>query len=486
MTTALDELRDVLPGDLEGTQPTGETLHVLIVDDEESIRRLCRLYLEHADESLAVHAPEIHVAESGEQAIAKLQELTERGERLAAVMVDMVFPKAPDGIETIERLWAIDPDIQVTLMTGEGHLVEQRIQGRIPGELLDRWDYLAKPFTEFQFAQRVRRALTAWISHSKEGQRRRENMQLLMQLAANNRELEETVRDRTRDLAHRAAEQEKKNTELEAALRELEAAQSRLLQTEKMASIGQLAAGVAHELNNPIGFVHSNLGTLQRYVEKINTLTDAYEQRVDPADEELSALKKELKIEFVLDDLPALVDESLEGTERVRKIVMDLKGFSHPTENEARFADINEGLRSTLNIVHNEIKYKAEVTADYGEIPEVHCMPGQINQVLMNLLVNAAQAIDESGHIHLRTWCEDEYVYVSVRDDGCGVPPDALSRIFDPFFTTKEVGQGTGLGLSLSYDIVRNHNGDFTVESEPGAGTCFTVRLPVNGCHESE
>ncbi|MDH3593186.1 MAG: response regulator, partial [Planctomycetota bacterium] len=374
-------------------------MHVLIVDDEPSVLGVCRYYLEHSELlTPASEALVIHQAASGEEALTALQELTERGERLACAMVDMILPDGCDGIETIERLWAVDPDIQVTLITGEGHLVEDRIDGRIPGEFLDRWDYLAKPFSEFQFVQRTRRALAAWGAHRKEEHRSGENLTLLMKLATSNRELEETVRERTRDLALRAAEQEKKNHELEAAVRELEAAQSRLLQQEKLASIGQLAAGVAHELNNPIGFVHSNLGTLQRYCEKIRTLVDAYEERVE-GDDELGAMKKELKIEFVLEDLPALVEESLEGTERVRKIVSDLKGFSHPSEHEARFADLNAGLRSTLNIVHNEIKYKATVLFDLGEIPEVRCVPGQINQVLMNLLVNAAQAIDDQGEI---------------------------------------------------------------------------------------
>jgi two-component system NtrC family sensor kinase len=253
-----------------------------------------------------------------------------------------------------------------------------------------------------------------------------------------------------------------------------------LLQQEKMASIGVLAAGVAHELNNPIGFVHSNLGTLGRYCEKLARVLDAYHRRL-PADPEIDALREREKLPFLLEDLPVLIRESLEGTERVRKIVADLKVFSHPADKEAHYADLTECLKSTLNIVHNELKYKATVHADLGGIPPVRCRAGEINQVFMNLLVNACHAIDKQGEIRVVTRAEGDAVVITIADTGCGIPEAIRPRIFDPFFTTKPAGQGTGLGLAISYDIIRKHGGTLGFESEVGRGTTFTIRLPVDG-----
>jgi signal transduction histidine kinase len=314
--------------------------------------------------------------------------------------------------------------------------------------------------------------------------RSRENVLLVDELSRINQELEVTVQVRTHALADRNRELEGKNAELSEALHSLEATQSQLLHQEKMASIGQLAAGVAHELNNPIGFVHSNLETLRRYFERIESVFDAYEARVDPGDEELAGLKRELKIDFLRTDLPELIVESLDGTRRVRKIVEDLKTFSHPAGKKVDFRDLNAGLESTLNIVHNELKYKARVIKEFGDIPHVRCRLGQINQVFMNLALNAVQAIEESGEIRVATKQDGDDVIVSVADNGRGMSPEVRSRVFEPFFTTKDVGQGTGLGLSISYDIVRKHGGSLTVDSEVGLGTTFVMRLPIEGAEE--
>lgn len=264
----------------------------------------------------------------------------------------------------------------------------------------------------------------------------------------------------------------------------LEEAQNQLLQSEKMASIGQLAAGVAHEINNPIGYVYSNLGSLDKYIQAILGLVAAYEQAESAiaSGEALSrvqAAKHEADLEFLREDVAALMNESREGITRVKKIVQDLKDFSHVDEAEWQWADIRQGLDSTLNIVWNEIKYKAEVVKEYGEMPEVECLPSQLNQVFMNLLVNAAHAIEERGTITLRTGVEGEEAWVEIADTGKGIPPENLSRIFDPFFTTKPVGKGTGLGLSLSYSIIQKHHGRIEVASEAGKGTTFRIWLPI-------
>ena len=277
---------------------------------------------------------------------------------------------------------------------------------------------------------------------------------------------------------------EETNAKLERAYAELKAAQSQLLQQEKMASVGQLAAGVAHEINNPMGFIISNLGALDKYCARFREFIEAQSGALNaPGDAarlaELAEMRKRLKIDYIIEDANQLLRESREGAERVKNIVQNLKGFSRVDEAEYKPADINAGLESTLAIVWNELKYKATVTKDYGALPLTRCNIGQLNQVFMNLLVNAAQAIEKQGTIAVKTWTNDGSVFVSVADTGCGIPGELCQRIFEPFFTTKDVGQGTGLGLSISYDIVKKHNGDMSVSSEPGKGTTFTVRIPV-------
>ncbi|MCK4485579.1 MAG: GHKL domain-containing protein [Desulfobacterales bacterium] len=188
-----------------------------------------------------------------------------------------------------------------------------------------------------------------------------------------------------------------------------------------------------------------------------------------------------MDIDFVLDDIPNLMKESQEGAERIKKIVIDLKDFAHPGDQELKYADINRSLDSTLNIVWNELKYKSTVTKDYGDLPQVRCYPQQLNQVFMNLLVNAAQAIEKQGEINIMTRALDGKVEIAISDTGSGIPEENLSRIFDPFFTTKEVGKGTGLGLNVAYNIIKKHKGAIDVESEVGKGTTFTIRIPVDG-----
>lgn len=260
-----------------------------------------------------------------------------------------------------------------------------------------------------------------------------------------------------------------------------------LMQTDKLASIGQLAAGVAHEINNPIGYVHSNIGALEDYIEDLFRVIDAYAAaELQPANDperraQLERIKKELDLHFLREDIPALLGESKEGISRVRKIVQDLKDFSHvDNSHEWQWADLHKGIDSTLNMVNNEIKYKADVIREYGDLPEIECLPGQLNQVFMNLLVNAAHAIGgvERGRILVRTGATDHHVWVEVIDSGCGIPKENLKLIFNPFFTTKPVGKGTGLGLSLAYGIVQKHNGTIHAESIEGEGALFRVMLP--------
>jgi PAS domain S-box-containing protein len=267
--------------------------------------------------------------------------------------------------------------------------------------------------------------------------------------------------------------------------------EQQLRQADKMASIGQLAAGVAHEINNPIGFVKSNLNSLEEYVHGMNELLTAHETlaalvRAGAGSDALGAqaaavagVREAVGYAAIATDLRPLLEETKEGIERVRGIVQNLKEFSHVESAEAKYADLNRCLQSTLKIVWNELKYKAEVIEDYGALPEMRCFAQEINQVFVNLLVNAGQAITERGTIRIRTFEQDGQVAVEIGDTGCGISPEHLSRIFEPFYTTKEVGTGTGLGLSISYGIIRKHHGRIEVESTVGQGTTFRVWLPV-------
>ena len=320
------------------------------------------------------------------------------------------------------------------------------------------------------------------------------------ELKAANEQLEQRIEERTAELQKIMVILEadiEQRREVETRLKqeqegqrklitELHNAHSQLLQSEKMASIGQLAAGVAHEINNPIGYVHSNLGSLGKYIDNLFAIVSAYEaaegdyQPGSACLPRLQAVKKQFDLAFLREDIPALLTESRDGITRVKKIVQDLKDFSHVDEAEWQTTDLHQGLDSTLNIVWNELKYKVEVVKEYGNLPEIECIPSQLNQVFMNLFVNAGHAIETRGTLTIRTGAEAEQVWVEIADSGKGIAPEHLTRIFEPFFTTKPVGKGTGLGLSLSYGIIQKHHGRIEVESAPGMGTTFRVWLPVS------
>ncbi|MEI8168227.1 MAG: bacteriohemerythrin [Rhodoferax sp.] len=284
-------------------------------------------------------------------------------------------------------------------------------------------------------------------------------------------------------LYHLLALQNKGLAEANELLEEKVAARSReLVQSEKMAAVGQLAAGVAHEINNPIGFVNSNLGTLGHYTKQLLDIIDACEVSCaeHPA---LASRFKQMKtaadLPFLREDLSDLLKESQDGLDRVKHIVQALKDFAHPDSGEMVYTDLLAGLESTLNVVASQLRCKADIVRELTPLPPVKCVPGQINQVFMNLLVNAAQAIDGHGTITLRSGTDALGVWIEITDSGCGMTDDVRQHLFEPFFTTKPVGKGTGLGLSISWDIVvKKHGGRLEVNSAPGQGSRFTVWLP--------
>jgi two-component system NtrC family sensor kinase len=248
-----------------------------------------------------------------------------------------------------------------------------------------------------------------------------------------------------------------------------------------MASVGQLVAGVAHELNNPIGFVFSNVTTLEDFVKRLRAMVETYrELELPPGDRErVRARWEELKVDYALRYLESMIRGIREGAERTRKIVRDLRVFARGEEDVWQPVDLHEELESSLTLLSHLLKDRVTVHRKFGDLPQVECIRSQLDQVFLNVLANAAQAIPGTGDITIETRAEDGWAVVAVSDTGPGIPPEVLGRIFDPFFTTKPVGEGTGLGLSISYEIVKRHGGEITASSPSGQGATFTLRIPI-------
>ena len=308
----------------------------------------------------------------------------------------------------------------------------------------------------------------------------------LKNVTASRDELDKEIRERKR------IEETMRNTlaDLQKTHEELKQTQNQLLQSEKLASIGQLAAGIAHEINNPVGFISSNLQTLEQYIgsySQLLVLTEKLKKCVEDKNmeraalsiEELAKLEEEINLDFIIGDIDNLLRESKVGIERIRKIVLDLRTFARTDQEVMEQTKVETIIDSILSIIANELKYKVDLKKDYADVPMIRCNPQKLGQVFVNLLVNAAQAIKDRGIIEIKTYQKDRFIYVDISDNGDGIAEENLKKIFDAFFTTKPVGKGTGLGLSISYEIVKKHGGDIMVKSEIGKGTTFTVMLPV-------
>ncbi|MGG7557482.1 ATP-binding protein [Pseudomonas sp. ES3] len=407
---------------------------------------------------------ELDSAYGGQEGLGKLVQALQEDRPYALAFVDMRMPEGWDGAQTIEHLWQEDPNLQVVVCTAYSDYSWDELLERLHAH--DRLLILKKPFDNIEVQQMANTLLTKWDMTE------RASIQMS--------HLEHLVDQRT-------AQFKQASEALQREIDERKQLESQLVQSEKLASLGQLAAGVAHEINNPIGFISSNLGALDGYFKQLQTMLDAYREAeavITSGEvlERLGQLREKVELEFLREDIPLLIKESKDGINRVGQIVKDLKDFSRVDSNqEWQWTNLQQGIESTLNIVANELKYKADVVKEYQTLPDIECLPSQINQVIMNLIVNASQAMGpERGTITLRTGLEGETVSIEVADTGSGIEPECLQKIFDPFYTTKPVGQGTGLGLSLSYGIVKKHRGDISVRSEVGVGTTFRVELPVH------
>ena len=402
---------------------------ILIAEDEAVSRHLLQAYLQQ-------WGHQVTAAADGAEAWQLFQK-----EIFPLVLSDWVMPQM-DGVELVRHIRA-SPNGAFTYII----LLTARTQKQdvIEGLEAGANDFVTKPFDRGELRVRVRA-----------GER---IVELEQALAAQNR-----------------------------ALREAQAA---LVQTEKLASLGQLAAGMAHEINNPIAYVANNLAVLRRDVPAALQVLDKYRagreqlRRVAPEIvAEAERLEADIDLPYIRASLPRLFERSLEGLKRVRDIVKNLRDFARLDEAEFKEADLNAALQSTLEITSHEIKDKAlDLRTHFAELPPVLCHPGKINQVFLNVLLNAIQASQPGGSIEVRTRPEDSSpdggVVIEVQDSGCGIKPEHLPHIFDPFFTTKPVGEGTGLGLSVSYGIIRDHGGSIEVNSEIGRGTLFRIRLPL-------
>jgi signal transduction histidine kinase len=413
------------------TEDEADSRRILIVDDEIGLREMFAEYLRESYEC--------KTAASAEEA---LNDLAERP--YALVISDMMMP-GRNGVELLRAIISRYQETAVIMVSGV-----DRPQRVLDALRIGAADYLIKPCELDVLTLSVERALER-------------------------RSLQRTARTYKNNL-------ESQNIELANRKAELERLQAQLIHTEKMASLGQLSAGVAHELNNPAGFVYGNMDLLQGYLAELVKLFAAYDGVVLPPEAALlvGSLKTEIGYEGLMSDLNSIISDCREGAQRICDVVKNLRLFSRLDEAELKSININEGIDSTIRLLSSYYSSSRIVLRrEYTDLPPVNCYAGQLNQVWMNLLVNAAQAVVDQGEVRIATKLDGNSVTVAVSDTGCGIPEDKLSRIFDPFFTTKPVGEGTGLGLSTSYGIVERHGGTIAVDSQVGRGTTFTVRIPI-------
>jgi signal transduction histidine kinase len=472
-------------------QPSKNTnRRILVVDDTESIHESFRKILNpglategqfaaaeaamFGDVVVATEAFHIDSAYQGQQALVLVERARAADRPYAMAFVDMRMPPGWDGVETIEYLWKEDPRLQIVICTAYADCSWDEVSTRL--ELGDRLLFLKKPFDNVEVFQMVSALTAKWCV----------TQQAMLKMST----LERVVEERTQEF--RLA-----NNALQAEIKERKLLESQLVQALKLESIGLLAAGIAHEINTPIQFVGDSVHFLRSAMTDIDGLRSHHRQALESLvanDLEgkilagVSAAERAVDLEFLHAEIPGAFARTLEGVQRVAKIVRAMKEFSFPGVDEHSHADITNALENTLVVAGNEYKHVATADTQFGDLPLVNCNISELNQVFLNLIVNAAHAIEDSGKsvgtgkISIRTSAADGVAEIAISDNGSGIPGAIAGKVFDPFFTTKEVGRGTGQGLSIAYNtVVTRHGGTLTFESEVGVGTTFYVRIPIEG-----
>ncbi len=454
------------PKNADISRNTGE---ILIVDDNPKNLHLLQSML--AGQGYLVRA-----AKNGRLA---LQSVSHKVPDL--ILLDIRMPEM-DGYEVCQNL-KVAPDTKDVPVIFISALEDQ--EDKVRAFQVGGVDYISKPFRQEEVLARIKTHMS--LSLAKKS------------LEKQNLNLQKEIDERKQV----EKQLKKSHDKLNQTLADLKKTQAQMLRSEKLASIGQLAAGIAHEINNPTAFIASNLETLAGYQEDLNRFIEQ-SRKLTMISKEINAEKKipaavnelvetlksfgdEIDIDFIKEYMSDIVKESLEGTERIKNIVIALKDFAQPGEGMLEDADIHQVLESTLEIVRNELKYKADIIKEYGDLPLVKSYPRQLGRIFINILVNAVQAIEEHGEIRISTKAnhEDGYVEIRIADTGMGIPEENLSKIFDPFFTTWDVGKGTGLGLSMVHGIVERLNGQVVVDSKLNCGTSVTIYLPLILSEES-
>jgi two-component system NtrC family sensor kinase len=454
---------------------SAENARILIIDDNRAIHADFRKLLapdssgaelDALDAELFGDGPtpaktryDVDCAESGETGLAMVRAAIESGRPYAVAFVDMRMPPGWDGVETIERVWQVQSDLQTVICTAFADYSWSEMIDRLGAT--DQLLLIKKPFDPAEIYQ-LASALT-------------KKAELTRAVRCHVDELEQRVSERTR---------------------ELELAQTHLLHSEKLAAVGQLASGIAHEINTPIQFIGDNIRACGDMFQDLERLIRAYRDVADDSSEQavgaesltgLRDLEASLDPDYIFMDAPRAFAEALEGVDRVRKIVAAMKTFAHSGGQDVLSEfNVNEALDSTITLANSEVKYVATVERDYDQLPPLLGSPGELNQVFLNLLINAAHAIADKksgalGTITVRTRLRNDEIVISIADTGCGIPESVRHRIFEPFFTTKEVGRGSGQGLAIAHGIVvERHGGRITLDTEVGRGTTFHLHLPLH------